>query len=97
MMVRGAACVLAVLVLGTPAAFDATAQQAPPGMGGAPSAGVPGSIAEMKPNSVPLSAPEPDPAVLSARSIECAQKAADARGLEGKARKHFPHESKRGL
>ncbi|HLX97965.1 MAG TPA: hypothetical protein VKR62_04665, partial [Roseiarcus sp.] len=56
-----------------------------------------GSIAEMNPNSVPLSAPEPGAAALSARSIECAQKAADARGLEGKARKHFPRESKRGL
>ena len=96
MMVRGSACVLAVLVLGTPTAFDAMAEQPAAGMGGAPSAGVPGSIAEMNPNSVPLSAPEPDPAVLSARSIECAQKA-DARGLEGKARKHFPHESTRGL
>jgi psiF repeat len=36
-----------------------------------------------------------DPAGRSARSIECAQKA-DAQGLQGKTRKHFLHECKRG-
>jgi hypothetical protein len=95
-MTLGSACALTVLLAGTPMAFDAMARQAAPGMGGAPSASFSGGLAEMKPNSVPLSAPEPDPAALSARSTACAQKA-DARGLEGKTRKHFLHACKRGL
>jgi hypothetical protein len=37
----------------------------------------------------------PDPAERSARSIECAQKA-DAQGLQGKTRRHFVRECKRG-
>lgn len=42
-----------------------------------------------------LAATSPDPAERSARSIECAQKA-DAQGLEGKTRRHFLRECKRG-
>ena len=47
------------------------------------------------PASEPLAAVSPDPAERSARSIECAQKA-DAQGLQGKARRHFLRECKRG-
>ena len=42
-----------------------------------------------------LAAASPDPAERSAKSIECAQKA-DAQGLQGKARRHFLRECKRG-
>ena len=42
-----------------------------------------------------LPAAKQDPAERSARSIECAQKA-DAQGLQGKTRKHFLRECKRG-
>ncbi|MGB7974791.1 MAG: hypothetical protein WCF81_10695 [Roseiarcus sp.] len=52
--------------------------------------------APVKPAAEPLPAPKQDPAVLSARSIECAQKA-DAQGLQGKTRKRFLLECKRGL
>jgi hypothetical protein len=51
---------------------------------------------QMKAFSDPLGAPKPDPGELFARSIECAQKA-DARGLQGKTRKHFLHECKSGI
>jgi psiF repeat len=71
----------------------AAAQNATAGMGdGAPS----GSAAEVKPGSVPLPAPDRDPAARSARSIECAQKA-DAQKLEGKPRKHFLHACRSGV
>ena len=83
-------CACALAFFATGADFDAVAQQAVAGMGG-----VSGGVAEMKPNSVPLPAPEPDPAAQSARLSECAQKA-DARGLAGKSRKHFLDECKRG-
>jgi len=49
--------------------------------------------AKPAPVLVPLS--EQDPAVRSAKSIECAQKA-DARGLIGKQRKRFLHACMRG-
>jgi hypothetical protein len=83
------------LTLGLACAFlffaaGAVTGQAPAGMAGAPS----DRVAEMKPNSVPLSAPEPDPAERSAKSIECAQKA-DAQELQGKIRKRFLHKCKR--
>jgi hypothetical protein len=45
--------------------------------------------------SEPLAAVSADPAERSARSIECSQKA-DAQGLQGKTRKHFLRECKRG-
>jgi hypothetical protein len=82
----GCACALALLALEAAAPFDAVAQEATAGMG------APGG--PVKPVSVPLPAPDQDPAARSARSIECAQKA-DAQGLQGKARKHFLHECKR--
>ena len=74
--------------------FDAVAQITPVGMVGASSAGdgfpaTVGLVAE------PLSAAKRDPAERSARSTECAQKA-DAQGLQGKTRKHFLRECKRG-
>jgi hypothetical protein len=69
---------------------EAAAQNATAGMGSS------GPPTEVKPGSVPLPAPERDPAARSARSIECAQKA-DAQGLEGKPRKHFLHECRSGV
>jgi hypothetical protein len=59
--------------------------------GGSP--GGAGGPAKSAPVLLPLS--EQDPAVRSARSIECAQKA-DARGLLGKQRKRFLHACMRG-
>jgi len=91
----GSACALAVFATGAVADFGAVAQQPVAGMGGAPSGGASGGVTEMKPNSVPLSAPEPGPAARPARSVECAEKA-DARGLEGRARRRFLHACKRG-
>jgi len=90
----GSACALALLPLGVPAAFEAVAQEAVAGMGGGPSGG--GGGAPVKPVFDPFPVSQQDPAARSARSIECAQKA-DAQGLEGKTRKHFLHECKRGL
>ena len=54
-----------------------------------------GSAAPMRLASESLSPAKQDSAERSARSIECAQKA-DAQGLEGKTRKHFLRECKRG-
>jgi hypothetical protein len=54
-----------------------------------------GSTTAARPAGALLSAAEQDPAERSARSIECAQKA-DAQGLQGKARKRFLRECKRG-
>ncbi len=85
--ILGCACALAFFAPGP--GFGA-ALQTTAGMGGAPS----GGVAEMKPNSVPLSAPGPDPAERPAKSIKCAQEA-DARGLAGRIRKLFLHECKR--
>jgi psiF repeat len=84
----GWACALALLTLEVVASCSAAAQDATAGMGA--------SGAPLKPISVPLPAPEQDPAARSARSIECAQKA-DAQGLQGKTRKHFLHECKRSV
>jgi psiF repeat len=70
---------------------EAAAQNATAGTGDGPS-----PATEVKPGSVPLPAPERDPAARSARSIECAQKA-DAQRLEGKPRKHFLHECRSGV
>lgn len=67
-------------------AMGASAQQATAGMGG---------VAQMKPNSVPLGASEPDSVRRPARAAECAERA-DARGLRGKARKHALRECRRG-
>lgn len=95
MMTLGSACALAVLALGTPTAFDAMAQQAA-GMSGAPSRGTSSSSPGALLKAAPLPVSERDPAARFARSIECAQKA-DAQGLEGKIRKRFLHECKRGV
>lgn len=84
----GCAWALALLAAEIVPPFDAVAQEATTSMG------APG--APVKPASVPLPAPDQDPAARSAKSIECAQKA-DAQGLQGKMRKHFLRECKRSI
>lgn len=69
--------------------FGAAAEIAAVAMDG----GGPGGPAKSAPVLIPLS--EQDPAVRSAKSIECAQKA-DARGLIGKQRKRFLHACRSG-
>ena len=96
-MTLGSASALALLALGAPAAFDPVAQEAVAGMGGMPTDGGPlggGMGAPLKPVPVPF--PVSDPAARSARSTECAQRA-DAQGLQGRVRKHFLHDCKRGV
>ena len=80
-------CALALFASETTFAFNAAGQTFTPGKA---------LTDQMKAASDPLAAPKRDPGELSARSIECAQKA-DARGLEGKTRKHFLHECKSGI
>jgi hypothetical protein len=63
-------------------------------IGGVPPAGG-GSVASVRLVAETLPAAKQDPADRSARSIECAQKA-DGQGLQGKTRKHFLRECKRG-
>jgi hypothetical protein len=93
------ACTLSLIVSGAVLTLIAAAQTAAAGMAGAASGGGPsgdsanGGVAE---NSVPLPAPDRDPAARSAKAIECAQKA-DARGLLGKQRKRFLHECRSGV
>ena len=98
-MTLGCACALPLLAFGAPAAFDAVAQEAAvAGMGGASSGSGPsggGVGGPAKPVPVPLPVSERDPAARSAKSIECAQKA-DGQGLQGRVRKHFLHDCKRG-
>jgi hypothetical protein len=74
--------------------FGVVAQTAAVAMGGASSSGG-GPAAPVRLASEPRPAAGQDPAERSARSIECAQKA-DAQGLQGKTRKHFLRECKRG-
>jgi hypothetical protein len=74
--------------------FGAVAQITTAGMGGASSASG-GSLATVRLVAETLPAAKQDPAERSARSIECAQKV-DAQGLQGKTRKHFLRECKRG-
>jgi hypothetical protein len=74
--------------------FGAVAQITTAGMVGASSAGS-GSPAPMGLVAETLPAAKRDPAERPARSTECAQKA-DAQGLQGKTRKHFLRECKRG-
>ena len=98
-MTRGCACALALLALGGLIAFDAVAPEAVAGMGGAPSGGGAsggGAGAPVKPGFAPSPISEQDPAARSARSIECAERA-DAQGLQGRTRKHFLHDCKRGV
>ncbi len=78
----GAAALSVALASGA-LAFDASA---PDDSSTAPKAG---SVAS------PGKAPARDPAVRTARAIECSQKA-DAQDLHGKPRKHFMHACKRG-
>jgi hypothetical protein len=80
---------LSLIAAETLLTFAVVAQTATMGTGGAGSAGPVRLAAE------PLPAVSQDPAERSARSIECAQKA-DAQGLQGKTRKHFLRECKRG-
>jgi psiF repeat len=71
----------------------AAAQTLMAGMGDAsPASG--GLAAPAMLASDPIAA-SPDPAERSARSIECSQKA-DAQGLQGKTRRRFLRECKRG-
>jgi hypothetical protein len=87
-------CAVALAASQAVLAPNAVARDATVGMGGATSDGAPS--AEMKQASNSLSPSERDPAERSARSIECAQKA-DARGLQGKIRKHFLHQCRSGV
>ena len=84
---------LSLIASETPSTFGAVAQTLTAGAGDASSSG--GSAAPAMLASEPLPAATPDPAERSARSIECAQKA-DAQGLQGKTRRHFLRECKRG-
>ena len=54
-----------------------------------------GSVGPVRLAAESLPAVSQDPAERSAKAIECAQKA-DAQGLQGKPRKHFLRECKRG-
>jgi hypothetical protein len=87
----GAFCLIASETLLT---FGALAQITTAGIVDASSAGG-GSVAMVRRVAETLPAAKQDPAERSARSIECAQKA-DAQGLQGKTRKHFLRECKRG-
>jgi hypothetical protein len=85
---------LSLIASETPSTFGAATQTLTAGTGDAPPAsGGPASPAMLA--DEPLAAASPDPAERSARSIECAQKA-DAQGLQGKTRRHFLRECKRG-
>jgi len=87
------ACAFCLIALGALITFSVVAETAAVAMDG----GAPGSSAGGPPKSAPVALPlsEQDPAVRSAKSIECAQKA-DARGLVGKQRKRFLHECRSG-
>ena len=86
----GAFCLIASDTLLT---SIAVAQITTAGMVGASSAA--GSLTTVRLVAETLPAGKQDPAERSARSIECAQKA-DAQSLQGKTRKHFLRECKRG-
>ena len=77
---------LSLIAWETPSTFGGAAQIATVAMDGGGAA---------KPASESPAAANPDPAERSAKSIECAQKA-DAQGLQGKARRRFLRECKRG-
>jgi hypothetical protein len=90
----GFAGALSLIASETPLTLGAAAETSTAGMGNVSSASG-GSAAPPLLASEPLAAASPDPAEPSARSIECAQKA-DAQGLQGKTRRHFLRECKRG-
>ena len=83
------ACAFSLIASEALLTFGALAQTAAVAMDGGGASGP----AKPAPAALPLS--EQDPAVRSAKSIECAQKA-DARGLIGKQRKRFLHECRSG-
>jgi hypothetical protein len=85
---------LSLIASETPLTPGAFAQTLSAGAGHALSASG-GSAAPAVLASEPVAAASPDPAERSARSIECTQKA-DAQGLQGKTRRHFLRECKRG-
>jgi hypothetical protein len=87
----GAFCLIVSETLLT---FGALAQITTAGIVGASFAGG-GSVATVRLVAETVPAAKPDPAERSVRSIECAQKA-DGQGLQGKTRKHFLRECKRG-
>lgn len=87
----GAFCLIASETLLT---SGAVAQITTASIAGAASAAG-GSLATVRLVAETLPAAKQDPAERSARSIECAQKA-DAQSLQGKTRKHFLRECKRG-
>lgn len=84
---------LSLIASETPFTFGAAAHTPTAGVDGPSASG--GSAAPGMLASEPLAAASPDPAERSARSLECAQKA-DAQGLQGKTRRHFLSECKRG-
>ncbi|HEY1864395.1 MAG TPA: PsiF family protein [Roseiarcus sp.] len=85
---------LSLIASETLVTFGAAARTTTAGMSGVSStSGGPAAPAMLA--SEPLAAANLDPAERSARSIECAQKA-DAQGLQGKIRKDFLRECKRG-
>lgn len=84
---------LSLIAAETLLTFGVVAHPATVGMG-ATSSG-PGSVGPVRLASESLPAVSQDPAERSAKAIECAQKA-DAQGLQGKTRKHFLRECKRG-
>ena len=85
----GVLCLIASETLLT---FGAVARTTTAGMVGASSAAA-GSLATVRLVAETLPAGKQDPAERSARSIECAQKAA-AQGLQSKARRHVLRECK---
>ena len=86
--------VLSLIASATLLTSGAVAEITTAGMGAVSSA-VGSSVATMRLAAETLPAAKQDPAERSARSIECAQKA-NAQGLQGKTRKHFLRECKRG-
>jgi hypothetical protein len=87
------ACALSLIASEALLTFGAVAQTAAVAMDGGSPGGASGGPPKSAPVLLPLS--EQDPAVRSAKSIECAQKA-DVRGLLGKQRKRFLHACKSG-
>jgi hypothetical protein len=88
----GVLCLIASETLLT---FGAVARITTAGIVGGVSSAAGGSLATVRLVAETFPAAKQDPAERSARSIECAQKA-DAQSLEGKARKLFLRECKRG-
>jgi hypothetical protein len=88
------ACALSLIASETLLTVGAAAQATTAGVGGFSSVGG-DSGAPVMLASETLATANLDPAEGSARSIECAQKA-DAQSLQGKTRRHFLRECKRG-